>query len=135
MNISDLHDCSKCKFTDGSKVSQRVCSSCFDKTSWEPKTAVYTVDIDVDVQTRINLNPCPLPRIGSKEWGWTEDVCRDWHSALTEQVVVGDEFDSYYAVVLRGCKRADAIDTCSEAKRIAELLARRDWRRENGRKI
>jgi len=137
--MSDLHDCNQCKFTDGSEVSKRVCAECFDKTSWEPKPTVYTVDIDLDVQTRINLNPCPLPRIGSNEWGWKWDKqtekyksqqCKYW----LDPSGASDGASELFEVMFQGEHHPCTVGSymlLPDAKRFAELLARRDWRREN----
>ena len=76
---------------------------------------------------------CPLPRIGSKDWEWK--CTRDgqgqvwWESDKLEYQI------SYYrkrpfVIHFRRGNCAEPTTT-AEAKRIAELLARRDWRREN----
>ena len=76
---------------------------------------------------------CPLPRIGSKDWGWKSE--HDLYSTIVHTPKFGDyhvrEFNSC-AVYKDGDGYAvsDVTDLAT-AKRIAELLARRDWRREN----
>ena len=76
---------------------------------------------------------CPLPRIGSKDWGWERVIGYEWFkSANTEYQIswyarkwcVVDGMGYGFRIVFR----SNSVATC---KRIAELLARRDWRREN----
>ena len=76
---------------------------------------------------------CPLPRIGSKGWGWTRFYGRKgWGSKQTALQI--DLVHGKWCVLEDGCLDAisrAACDNLVDAKRIAELLARRDWRREN----
>jgi hypothetical protein len=84
------------------------------------------------------LEICPLPRIGSKEWEWgsyQSDSGRWWSSPKNEYQV--DRSKGKWRVVGEG-KDGDTdariLATCGDldtAFRFAELLARRDWRREN----
>ena len=89
---------------------------------------------------------CPLPRIGSTDWGWAETVDglgdSKWASTLTkitverhdEQYGVSDfSFEGRYVVRNPRLDRFESIvDGFQNAKRFAELLARRDWRKEQG---
>jgi len=76
---------------------------------------------------------CPLPRIGSKEWGWHRVDSGVYESTMTSLMVI--VFDDEYCEISRGIDDEDNVvrinASASSAKRIAELLARRDWRREN----
>jgi len=69
---------------------------------------------------------CPLPRIGSKEWGWakvSEDSHREFSDLAKYYVCISVVYDNFG-------RFAASSRSNAEAKRIAELLARRDWRRE-----
>ena len=87
---------------------------------------------------------CPLPRIGSKDWGWKSGIkCgeRVWRSSLTKNTIEmhfeREGVDEYnhrggYVVLRPGHVFLNSVVYgLSNAKRLAELLARRDWRREN----
>lgn len=94
----------------------------------------------------VQARTCPLPRIGSKEWGWgvkykppfNEPV---WHSPCTRIFVERyeeregvSEFNhrGCYIVIRPGCVGFNSvIYGFKNAICFAELLARRDWRREN----
>ena len=75
---------------------------------------------------------CPLPRVGSKDWGWNLDselIYRSTHSSL---YIMTNKFYGRYAVFnANDLVEADLVKGLSKAKRIAELLARLDWKREN----
>ena len=79
------------------------------------------------------LEICPLPRIGSKEWGWKRTGSGVYESTMTSLIVI--VFDDEYCEISKGIDDEDNIvrinASASSAKRIAELLARRDWRLEN----
>ena len=77
---------------------------------------------------------CPLPRIGSKEWGWIKR-----HENKYAAIVHTQKFGGYYIKEFNTCEVykegshygvADLTDLAT-AKRVAELLARRDWRKAN----
>lgn len=76
---------------------------------------------------------CPLPRIGSKEWEWNLVDSGVYESKKARYTIIAHD-DNYSEIGVDG----DSFDVlitvtgsiCS-AQRIAELLARRDWRREN----
>ena len=83
---------------------------------------------------------CPLPRIGSTEWGWHYGrQSKTWVVYDSERRIRSNEIgdwvvqediaevgDSKSAWVTVGFFRK-----LRDAKRFLELLARRDWRREN----
>lgn len=76
---------------------------------------------------------CPLPRIGSKEWGWMFDQqIEQWISPKSVYAV--GKYREYYYVVHDPDVPFDGWDSVSTAKRIAELLTRLDWKREHGGK-
>ena len=66
---------------------------------------------------------CPLPRIGSKEWGWSHGERK--YSDKTDYYVRDHSIFS-----VNGGFVASAPSVVV-AKRIAELLTRLDWNREN----
>jgi len=82
---------------------------------------------------------CPLPRIGSKDWGWTwnrktekyeSKHCKYW----LDPSGASDGAAELFEVMFQGEHHFCTIGSymlLSDAKRFAELLARRDWRREN----
>ena len=83
----------------------------------------------------MSTDKCPLPRIGSKDWGWKNDmewytspICKYWVEPVPE-------FDSdLFAVACQSGKSVLCVGSdllLINAKRFAELLARRDWRKEN----
>lgn len=82
----------------------------------------------------------PLPRIGSKAWGWVKDKeAPVWTSPKTRLSISryrschGGNFyqiDREHPDPSNDESLVRIDGTVSEAKRIAELLARRDWRRE-----
>ena len=76
---------------------------------------------------------CPLPRIGSKDWGWQYHKASNMHTtALSGYFVLNGDVNCYAEVRQRaGGVCIDGIESHATAKRIAELLARRDWRMEN----
>ena len=76
---------------------------------------------------------CPLPRVGSKEWGWQYHKASNMHTTALSGYFVLNGDVNYYAEVRQraGSVCIDGIESPATAKRIAELLARRDWRREN----
>ena len=77
---------------------------------------------------------CPLPRVGSKEWGWTRFFGgKGWYASKQTQLQV-DWCDGKWHVLENGTgtdpiSRASCNDLPT-AKRIAELLTRLDWKRE-----
>lgn len=85
---------------------------------------------------------CPLPRIGSKEWGWESHYGQGnkpwWSSPHNEYQV--DWINGRWGVMGDGdVANRDALcrascDDLDVAFRIAELLARRDWRKEQGKR-
>lgn len=85
---------------------------------------------------------CPLPRIGSKEWGWESHYGQGnkpwWSSPHNEYQV--DWINGRWGVMGDGdVANMDALcrascDNLDVAFRIAELLARRDWRKEQGKR-
>lgn len=72
-----------------------------------------------------NDSKCPLPRIGSKDWGWQADEPPVERSEYTGYYVNASIVYAPYGLFVATCVHKE------DAKRIAELLARRDWRREN----
>jgi hypothetical protein len=82
---------------------------------------------------------CPLPRIGSKDWGWDlwcSSDREDFYAAKDHEAnyaVRQDETNTFpYAVVNKANRTSVAIFRGrDEAFRFAELLARRDWRKAN----
>lgn len=75
---------------------------------------------------------CPLPRIGSKEWGWRlvfDSIEGKWWTSDKLKYQIGYYRNRPFVIHPRRGNCAEPTTT-SEAKRIAELLARRDWRRE-----
>lgn len=84
---------------------------------------------------------CPLPRIGSKDWGWESHstislygVSRPTHkSALTRySVYEGVNYCTVLDPSMGGrARRIGSKLSLRDAKTLAEARARRDWRREN----
>ena len=68
---------------------------------------------------------CPLPRIGSKEWGWHRETSLREYSDYTEYYICTSVVYDVNGRFAASCREN------ADAKRVAELLARRDWRREN----
>ena len=93
------------------------------------------------VATQPPPKKCPLPRIGSKDWGWEScstisiyGVSRPTHrSKLTRYSVY--EGVNYCVVIVPdrhdGSRRIGSELSLRDAKTLAEALARRDWRKEN----
>lgn len=86
-----------------------------------------------------NHRKCPLPRIGSKEWGWTWDKqtekyksphCKYWLEPSGASDGVAELFEAMFQGEHHFCTIGSYM-YLSDAKRFAELLARREWRREN----
>ena len=84
---------------------------------------------------------CPLPRIGSKGWGW-ECWCSssDGDARYCPKIGIETKYEPRrdhrealpFLVWNEGTRVTEAIfRTLDDAFRFAELLARRDWRREN----
>ena len=84
---------------------------------------------------------CPLPRIGSKDWGWESHstisiygVSRPTHrSTLTRYSVhEGVNYCTVLGPAMGGrARRIGSGLSLRDAKTLAEARARRDWRREN----
>ena len=90
---------------------------------------------------------CPLPRIGSKAWDWrfldSEQLPSDSGCLVSSKTTYAIEISSsgnYSEVGILCGQRFDTVvsvtgrDNVVTAKRIAELLARRDWREEQGKR-
>lgn len=82
---------------------------------------------------------CPLPRVGSKEWGWRKSYVVWGKKSLTkwslqQSYCCIEKHHGYLNVWVRCKLVASCIGTLRDAKRIAELLARLDWKREHGGK-
>lgn len=73
---------------------------------------------------------CPLPRIGSKAWCWERTPTGHYKSSLCDLKICDGGEDAFHAIITRGAA-IDGFERLSDAFRCAELLARRDWRREN----
>ena len=83
---------------------------------------------------------CPLPRIGSKEWGWEGSLDADrWTTPLAPQYVIRLHplGRIVYSVLTKTNGPTDVIGQymrLRDAKMFAEARARRDWRKENGKR-
>jgi hypothetical protein len=108
------------------------CKYCAHRRTCE--TSLHDDDYCADYRTS-----CPLPRIGSKEWGWTWNKktekyeskhCKYW----LDPSGASDGAAELFEVMFQGEHHPCTVGSymlLSDAKRFAELLARRDWRREN----
>ena len=95
------------------------CKYCAHRRTCE--TSLHDDDYCADYRTS-----CPLPRIGSKEWGWSHGERK--YSDKTDYYVRDHSIFN-----VNGGFVASAPSVVA-AKRIAELLARRDRRKEQGKK-
>ncbi len=85
---------------------------------------------------------CPLPRIGSKEWGWEWDERQQMYTSPKTSIDIQPSFGNtrifrYYDVIigLDGVPlRIGASLILRDAKILAEVRARRDWRKEHGKR-
>lgn len=82
------------------------------------------------------MDKCPLPRIGSKKWKWTESCDgKKWSSPLACNFDIwkhSDCADTYFVYLLSDgyCSIGKDLGLI-DAKTLVESRARRDWRREN----
>ena len=92
---------------------------------------------NIEMKKRLGGTKCPLPRIGGKEWGWEYSFYSTglFTSPMTKyQVCLIDQKWCVVCLGLSGEPRFLASgDSSIVTKRIAELLTRRDWRREQRR--
>ena len=79
---------------------------------------------------------CPLPPIRSKEWEWHRASDCIISSNFCDYVVFhdGDTRASVDVWGIDGIPVLEGIRSVALAKRIAELMARSDWRKENKKK-
>ena len=96
---------------------------------------------NIEMKKRLAPKVCPLPRIGSKEWGWEScstisiyGVSRPTHRSKLTRYSVYEGVN--YCVVIDpdrhdGSRRIGSELSLRDAKTLAEVRARRDWRREN----
>lgn len=103
--------------------------------------ALGTITLNDESTITFKFGPekCPLPRIGSKEWGWTwnkktekyeSEHCKYWLDPSGASDGVAELFE----VMFQGEHHFNTVGSymlLSDAKRFAELLARRDWRKAN----
>ena len=134
--------CAACKHA----YDNQACDKCIDFGDWSPCRQLAPIVERIRVEERERCAKicdyrasCPLPRIGSKEWGWDlwcSTDREDFYAAKDHEAnyaVRQDETNTFpYAVVNKANRTSVAIFRGrDEAFRFAELLARRDWRREN----
>lgn len=73
---------------------------------------------------------CPLPRVGSKNWGWDLSAAGTYES-LHSNIVIKVLTDSYCELEKAGDAYIRIDGPLSEAKCVAEQLTRRAWRQKN----
>lgn len=121
-----------------------TCNECAHKNQRFPCRECETI-VEGDTVRGTQFKPiCPLPRIGSKEWGWQcwcsssngeARFCPKNGVKIGYEVRRGQSEAWPYLVWGEAIRATVAIfHTQEDAYRFAELLARRDWRRENGDK-
>lgn len=73
---------------------------------------------------------CPLPKVGSDRWGWLE-IAESIHEAKAAFVIVTSK-RTRHSIIRQGggLVEVDGVNSAT-AKRIAELLVRQDWRKNN----
>ena len=111
------------------------CKYCAHRRTCE--TSLHDDDYCADYRTS-----CPLPRIGSKEWGWEWDAKQQMYTSPKTSIGIQSSFGNtrifrYYDVIigLDGVPlRIGANLILRDAKILAEARARRDWRKEQGKK-
>ena len=120
-----------------------TCSTCLHKG--ETGSRCYDCKLgrgNTDAILWIGKLTCPLPRIGSKEWGWKWDARQQMYTSPKTSIGIQSPFGStsifcFYDVIsgLDGVPLAIGRSlSLRDAKTLAEARARRDWRKEQGKR-
>lgn len=82
---------------------------------------------------------CPLPRIGSRDWGWMWNASKGWYSSRHAGYLIGLAGVDGYTVFTWNSEAPPTFkisygkDFCClrDAKVLAEARSRRDWKDKN----